>query len=189
MTPTSLGWVAAAALVVGAFVRLLKSDMLTIALANFGLPPIPKRVLPWVSLALGVAAAVLDVKLMGTDWPTAIAKGLVAALTATTGHELVVESMRGGKEILAVLLVAGGVAVTAPACTRGAQVASVEMLAEKALCALANQELPPEQILIRCAVQPGDEERILRIVQTSKQAGARAHAAAAAQRCGDAGAP
>ncbi len=102
MQPQTLGWVAAAALLVGAVVRLLKTDMLTIALANLGLPPIPKRVLPWVSLVLGVGSSILDVKLQGTDWPSAIAKGLVAGVAAIAGHELGVESARKGKELLAI---------------------------------------------------------------------------------------
>lgn len=104
MQPVTIGWIAAAALIIGAVVRILKSDSLTIALANLGLPPLPKRVLPWLSLVLGVASAILDVKLQGTPWPEAVAKGLVAGVSAIAGHELGVESVRKGKELLVLIL-------------------------------------------------------------------------------------
>lgn len=189
MQPITLGWVAAAALLVGAVVRLLKSNTLTIALANLGLPPIPKRVLPWVSLAFGVASAILDVKLQGTAWIEAIAKGLIAGVAAIAGHELGVESMRNGKEllVLGVVLVFG-----ASACTPQARWAVADLLASKIACAVAHQDLTTEQIVVQCAIEPQDVDRIMAIVGESRAASARASAEAAARAgtcSGDAGAP
>lgn len=171
MQPSTLGWVAIAALLVGAVVRLLKSDMLTIALSNLGLPPIPKRVLPWLSLVLGVASAILDVKLQGTAWPEAIGKGLVAGVAAIAGHELGVESMRKGKELLVVFVV---LAFGASACTPQARWAVADLLASKIACAVAHQDLPNDMIVKACALEPGDVQRVLAIVGEARSASAKA---------------
>lgn len=188
MQPITLGWVAIAALLVGAVVRLLKSDSLTVALANLGLPPIPKRVLPWLSLVLGVASAILDVKLQGTAWPEAVAKGLIAGVAAIAGHELGVESMRKGKELLALAVV---LMVGSTACTPQARWAVADLLASKIACAVAHQDLTTEQIVVQCAIEPQDVDRIMAIVGESRTASAKAAADASARAgmCpGDAGA-
>jgi small basic protein len=86
-------WVALAALVIGLVVRLLKSDT--------KIPiDIPPKYRVWLALALGGAAGALD-KLAGQSnvtWTTALVQGLVAALLAILGHNVVIDSMRGGKE-------------------------------------------------------------------------------------------
>lgn len=94
-------WLAVAALIVGAVVRFLKSDMVNERLESMGFPAIPKAVLPWVALVLGMASGALDAVLNGTDWPQAVAMGVVSGIGAIAGHQLVVESLRGGREILA----------------------------------------------------------------------------------------
>lgn len=104
MQTTTIGWVAGAALLVGAVVRWMKSDMLTIALSNLGLPPIPKRFLPWIALVLGIMSGIFDVKLQSTTWAEAITKGLIAGVTAIAGHQVGIESLRRGKELLLLCL-------------------------------------------------------------------------------------
>lgn len=89
-----LTWVAAAALVIGAVVRVLKSDS-----------PLPewlhvsKQWRPWLAVALGIVAGVLDAVAMGTPWADAVAKGVLASVGAMAGHHLVIEKGRGGKEL------------------------------------------------------------------------------------------
>lgn len=84
-------WWALAALVIGTIVRLLKSD----GPIPFNLP---SKYRPWLAVALGVVAGVVDKIATGTAWKDALAGGLVAALFAMGGHSLFVESARGGRE-------------------------------------------------------------------------------------------
>lgn len=84
-------WWALAALVIGAIVRLLKSD----TPLPFSVPP-PARV--WLALGLGISAGVCDKLASDTPWEQALIGGLLAALTAIAGHDTIVESARGGRE-------------------------------------------------------------------------------------------
>lgn len=89
-----LTWVAAAAIIIGAVVRYLKSDS--------PLPEwlhVPKEWRPVAAFALGLVAAVLDAVAIGTPWPDAIAKGVLASVGAMVGHHFVIEKRRGGKEL------------------------------------------------------------------------------------------
>jgi hypothetical protein len=191
MEPTAIGWVAAAALIVGALVRLLKSDMLTNALASLGLPPIPKRVLPWLALAFGLASSILDEKVMGTPWPAAITKGVLAALGAITGHELTIESLRKGKELLVVCLAIGSVLTVGACSARGREVALVDG-AKIALCVAEHQDEPTELALIKCGSENVSPDDIRKMLEANRAATNRA----AVKRLGchgatmtDAGAP
>jgi len=85
-------WLALAALVIGLVVRLLKSD---------GPIPwnLPARFRPWLAVGLGIVASCVDKVATGTPWRASIAAGLVAAFAAISGHQLLVESLRGGREI------------------------------------------------------------------------------------------
>lgn len=87
-------WVAVAALAIGAIVRALKSDS--------PLPEwlhVPKEWRPVLATGLGVVSGVLDAVVMGTTWPNAILGGVLSAVSAIAGHEVVVEKARGGKEL------------------------------------------------------------------------------------------
>ena len=92
MDTDRMAWVMVAAVVVGSVVRLLKSDT-----------PIPITIPPrWravVAMALGLLAGVMERVVGGTAWTQAIVDGLLAGGLPVVGHELVVESMRDGKEI------------------------------------------------------------------------------------------
>lgn len=114
MQPSQLTWTAIAAVVIGGLVRAIKSDGMTIALANLGLPPIPKRALPWVALTLGAAAAVLDSRQLGATWQEAAVLGVVATATAVLGHDLG-KGVPGLGKVLVFALVAGaGVTACGP---------------------------------------------------------------------------
>lgn len=70
------GWFALLAFVVGLLVRLLKTNALDAALARFGIPPIPKKALPWVALVLGFVGAAIESKMRGTTWEAAAIAGV-----------------------------------------------------------------------------------------------------------------
>lgn len=85
-------WWALAATVIGLTVRLLKND---------GPIPItiPAKYRPWLAIGLGIVAGCIEKISMGTPWKTALVGGLVAGFAAISGHQLLVESARGGREI------------------------------------------------------------------------------------------
>lgn len=91
---TQLTWVASVAVIIGAVVRYLKSDS-----------PLPEwlhvapKWRPVAAFALGIVAAVLDAVAIGTPWPDAIAKGVLASFGAMVGHHFVIEKGRDGKEL------------------------------------------------------------------------------------------
>lgn len=91
----TLGWrgalLCAASLAVGALVRLLKDDTT--------LPTLPKALRPWLSIALGAVAGVLDAVIGGSSWKSAIAAGAFVGLLPILGHLGIVEWLRGGKEL------------------------------------------------------------------------------------------
>lgn len=85
-------WVPLAALVVGLCVRLLKSDT--------RIPiDIPPRWRIWLAFALGGASGVLQAITTGTSWSDALIGGIVSTVMAILGQNVVVDSLRGGKEI------------------------------------------------------------------------------------------
>lgn len=88
------------AMVIAVVVRLIKSDKLDQALAKLGLPSIPKRALPWIAIALGLTAGVVDALLIGKDWAAGLRSALLGLLvggSAVGGHEAVSEGLLGGR--------------------------------------------------------------------------------------------
>lgn len=85
-------WWTVTALVIGLVVRALKTD---------GPIPItiPAKWRPWLAVALGILSTVVNMLATGTPLKDALAGGLVAALASISGHELLVESARGGREL------------------------------------------------------------------------------------------
>src|SRR5574338_298624 len=85
-------WIAVAAVLIGAIVRALKQDT-----------PIPITIVakyrPWLALGLGQVSGVLQALSTGTPWKEALVGGLVSSVVAILGHDLVIESMRNGKEL------------------------------------------------------------------------------------------
>ena len=83
-------WIPFAAVIIGGVVRVLKSDS--------PIYDVPARWRPWLALALGAVAGVLQAVMGGATWTKALVDGLSAALIAIAGHDLGVESLRAGKE-------------------------------------------------------------------------------------------
>lgn len=85
-------WVPLAALVIHVVVRMSKSD---------SWPPwftITPRARAWLALGLGIFSGVLDAVVNGVSWQSAIVGGIISALIAIGGHDLVVESLRKGRD-------------------------------------------------------------------------------------------
>ena len=84
-------WIAAAAIVIGALVRLTKSDT--------PLPwSVPARWRPILALGLGLLAGVLQAVASGAPFAPALLDGTLAAVVAMLGHVFGVEVIRNGKE-------------------------------------------------------------------------------------------
>lgn len=95
-------WVPLAALVVGLIVRLLKSD----TKVPIDVPP---RVRVWLALGLGVLSGVLEAVATGRAWGDAIVGGVVSAALAILGQNVVIDSLRGGRELTIPGLIKPGV--------------------------------------------------------------------------------
>lgn len=86
-------WIPFASLAIGLLVRLSKDDVKP-------WPNIPARWRVWYVFALGVASAVLEkVVLPGATWESALYDSLAAAIAALIGHQTIIASLAGGKEI------------------------------------------------------------------------------------------
>lgn len=87
-------WLLFTAALIGLVVRLLKLPHIP--------PPLdqlPAKARPLIALALGFVAAGLQHVAAGVPWRQALAEGLVAALAAICGHDIVIEWLRGGREL------------------------------------------------------------------------------------------
>lgn len=79
-------FVLVSAVMIGAFIRLLKADtVFPITIHN-------KRWYAPLSIALGLVAAVVDHILFATVWKMAILRGLFAGFLPVVGHDVVVKS-------------------------------------------------------------------------------------------------
>lgn len=85
------GYIAILAVVVGGLLKLARTNRLNAFLARFGFKPIPRAYIPWLSLALGTAAAAIDFVASGSGtWHqagVAAAQGFAAGAIAIAGHE------------------------------------------------------------------------------------------------------
>lgn len=88
-------WVPMAAAVAWVLVRISKDDR---AVRWFRVE-IDPRWRAWASAILGLVFGVLHKLATGGTWGEAIVGGLVAGNGATVGHELIVESIRKGRDI------------------------------------------------------------------------------------------
>ncbi len=96
-------WIPLAAIVIGLIVRLLKSDT--------KIPiDIPPRWRAPLAVLLGVVASILDKVATGTPWKDAVIGGATATALAMVTHNLVIGSMRDGKEFVVPGLIKPGVA-------------------------------------------------------------------------------
>jgi len=89
-------WLVAGAMLVGLAVAVLKQGWAGAWLAA----KLPAWSRPWVAVALGVAGAMATELQSGAPWSKVLADGLAIAMAAVFGHQVVVEGMRGGRELL-----------------------------------------------------------------------------------------
>lgn len=80
-------FVLVAAVLIGAFIRLLKADTV------FPFTIHNKRWYAPLSIALGLVAAVVDHTLFATVWKMAILRGLFAGFLPVVGHDVMVKSV------------------------------------------------------------------------------------------------
>lgn len=187
-------WIGMLALMIGAFVRALKTDGASALLSRLsgrdvenGDEPvrIPTRVLPFVALVAGAIAAVLDAYVGGASVEDALGAGVMAAASAVFGHELL-SGVPGIKRILSVAFLLIAMRVLS-ACTPGARWAVLETFAEMSACAIANMNLPEDQIFLKCGARAvEDQERLRRIVGTAREEAASQAAGAYARGVVDA---
>lgn len=86
-------WVPLSAAVVFALLRLMKND------TKFPIN-IEPRVRVWMALVLGLIAGLLSAVANGLHWQTAVLIGIAASAMAVLGHNVAIDSLRGGKEIV-----------------------------------------------------------------------------------------
>lgn len=96
LTTTTLAlWLGVAAVALGALGQALKSNALDSILAKFSLPALPAKAVPWVTVVVGVLAAVVTALTQGLSLEEAIVMGLTglfAGAAPVAGHELVMRS-------------------------------------------------------------------------------------------------
>lgn len=88
-------WVPLAAVVVGIFVRLAKDDRV-VRWFPLAIPPRWRAI---IALSLGLTAGVLEALRGGDTWGSAIVGGVMAGVLPIAGHEIVVQGLRGGRDI------------------------------------------------------------------------------------------
>lgn len=88
-------WIAIALLFVGAAVRVMKDDR-AVRWCRIEIAP---RYRVWAALALGMLLGILHKLVLGGTWGEAMVGGFVAGGGSTWLHELVVESIRKGRDI------------------------------------------------------------------------------------------
>ncbi len=89
-------WVLFAALLIGFVIALAKQGWLSTWIAS----KMPSRAIPYYAAALGVLSLMVTDITSGKTLTQAIQDGLAAAMLSVFGHELVIESMRKGKELI-----------------------------------------------------------------------------------------
>lgn len=85
-------WLPLGALAVGVATRLLRSDI------KF-FPNVPPLYRVWACFGLGQIAGGLEAVIAGKTYKEAILWGLIQSVIAIIGHNTIIESLRGGKEI------------------------------------------------------------------------------------------
>jgi len=89
-------WTLTAAIVVGGVVALAKQGYLSAWLAK----KLPPAALPYLSVALGVLGLGASEIVAGTPWQQAILDGIKSGILAVFGHEVGIESLRRGRELI-----------------------------------------------------------------------------------------
>jgi hypothetical protein len=95
MNPQAIStpYIAIGAIAVGFIVRLLKDD------TKFPIT-IPAQARPYAALALGIVDGVANRLAGGMPWQNALEYGMFASCASIAGHDVFVEGMRRGREII-----------------------------------------------------------------------------------------
>jgi hypothetical protein len=88
-------WAIVAALAINLLIALQKQSWIGPLLAK-----IPASVLPFEAMALGMLGVVSTDLLAGKPWQASILAGLAAGFASIAGHQMVVESLRKGVELV-----------------------------------------------------------------------------------------
>lgn len=88
-------WIPLAAVVIGLFVRLTKSDRFA-AWFPLNVPPQGRAAL---ALALGLVAGVISEFAKSGNWKSAVIGALLAGLMPIAAHDIVIEGRRNGREL------------------------------------------------------------------------------------------
>lgn len=86
----------AVAFFVGGVVALLKQGYASQWLAK----KLPPSVLPWVAVALGILGTISSAIISGQSVEQAVAAGIQSGIGAVFLHEVGIEGLRGGRELL-----------------------------------------------------------------------------------------
>jgi hypothetical protein len=86
-------WVPIAGIVIWFLTRLFKDD------TKSWLPSVPGRWRPFVPFALAILSAVGEALFLGKPWLSAFIGGVLSAVEAITIQDLLINALRGGKEI------------------------------------------------------------------------------------------
>ena len=89
-------YVIAIALVTGALVAAAKQGWLSAKVASV----MPAWALPYYAVVLGVVGSVATQVQQGVTFKQAVFNGVLAGMAAVFGHETIIESARGGREVI-----------------------------------------------------------------------------------------
>jgi hypothetical protein len=89
-------YVVVGAFVVGVIIAASKSGWLGTWLAT----KVPPQARPFLAVVVGILTVSATEMKAGVEWKTALLHAIFAAATAVLGHQMVVEGLRNGKEIM-----------------------------------------------------------------------------------------
>jgi hypothetical protein len=92
MQPQIIAGAGVAAVILHFVIRVLKSGQMSALLARLGLPAVPDKALPWISMGLGLAGGIADALVQGMAVGPALESafaGLFAGTGAIALHETV----------------------------------------------------------------------------------------------------
>jgi hypothetical protein len=91
-------WVLFGALIVGGLIAFAKQGWFSTWIQS----KLPASDIPYYAVVIGVLTMMVTDIETGKTWQQAILDGFFAATTAVFGHQLLIEGVRGGKEVVPV---------------------------------------------------------------------------------------
>ena len=84
MSPSIIAGAGIATVILHFLMRVLNSGQMAMLLARFGIPAIPSKAIPWISISIGLGAGIADALVQGMGWRAAL-ESVFAGLFAGTG--------------------------------------------------------------------------------------------------------